>query len=134
MTDLFWLKMKLAIRCRVLNMPTQQKCNSASLHATLPINPRNGMSPQPPAQSCRLNWCFSMFVLLFKASHCITQLSDLVSFSSGIDWKWYKFLHSVEKIPYSIRNVLEYSGARTGHLWSTWLKSLKGKAGYCKPH
>lgn len=36
MIDLFWLEMKLAIRCRELNMPTQQKWNSASPRATFP--------------------------------------------------------------------------------------------------
>lgn len=131
MTDLFWLEMKLAIRA--LDMPTQQKWNTASPHAT--INPRNGMCLlsllRKPAGSTDAFLCLFYFSQPLTALHnCQNWLvSALALTGSDIHFytEWKKF-----HIPFW--NVLEYSGARAGHLWRTWLQSLKSKAGYCKPH
>lgn len=81
-------------------------------------------------KTCRLKWCFSMFVLLLPISHSITQLSDLVSFTSGIDWKWFKFLHRVEKIPYSLPEyvVIFRSSCRTPLMHLT--RESHGQGGY----
>ncbi len=121
-------------------MPSARHANTAKVKYCkpsryFPINPCNGMCLlsllREPAGSTDAFPCLFYFSQPLTALHnCQNWLVSALALAGSdinfyTEWKW---LH----IPFW--NVLEYSGARAGHLWHTRLQSLRSKAGYCKPH
>ncbi len=133
MTDLFRLEISN-------QMPSARHDNTAKVKyckpsCYFPINSRNGICLlgllRKPAGSTDALPCLFYFSQPLTALHnCQDWLVSALALT-GRDINLYtewKTFH----VPFW--NVMEYSGARAGHLWRTWLQSLKSKAGYCKPH